>query len=518
MGNRITRRSFLKKNICLGLASTIPEYYTLDYLSKDNINNQGTDTVPLIMTGRRQLFADDVMLAYTLGIQRKCHPAGKQDHPVLEPDKSWEYVEQEGVKYPYASVYGTVLRDDITGLFRMWYNVNKKICYAESSDGMNWHKPELGQLGPNNIINLFDFHSPSIILDIKDTDPGKRYKAIGSKEGFSKEGISRLKSKFSSSEWYTRRHAYSAAYSPDGLEWTMYPEPVLLGMDTITLAQDPLNGEYLAFHKQTQDPRSFGRQIFLSFSRDMQSWSDTELAMATDETDHEEARKLQGGTHSEIYNMSAFYYESQWLGLITLFRCIGEPLVNGKAQPGQKGIIDARLVHSRDGRTWHRCSDRSPVIPTGPHKYDAGLVYGVCNTPVIIGDEMWIYYAASTDIHCGTDPGKRVSIGHASWRIDGMVSLQAGETEGIIETVLLTPQGKKLSVNADVSKGQLLAEILDENGKVIRGYEKQNSIPLFKNAVCQYVHWKNKETLPRHRIFRLRFYLINGDLYSYKIE
>ena len=99
-----------------------------------------------------------------------------------------------------------------------------------------------------------------------------------------------------------------------------------------------------------------------------------------------------------------------------------------------------------------------------------------------------------------------------------MVSLQAGETEGIIETVLLTPQGKKLAVNADVLKGQLLAEILDENNNIIQGYEKQNCIPLIKDAVCQPVRWIKKETLPRQKNIRLRFYLINGDLYSYKIE
>ena len=516
MKNQISRRKFIRNSAGLGLSliggSSISAFSNTILVP----NKHGEVTI--LKKGEKQLFADDVMIAYKSGIERKCHAAKKLGKPVLEGDKPWEYVESEGVKIPYAGIYGTVLRDEKTGRFRMWYNVYKKICYAESTDGVNWEKPVLGQLGTTNMINLFDFQSPSFILDKMETDPAKRYKAIGSKEGFSKEIIDRLKSKFRFSESYHRNFAYCAAYSADGLSWTMYPDPILMGMDTITLAQDPLTGEYLAFHKQTQDPRSFGRQVFLSTSKDILSWSNTELVMATDEIDHIEARKLEGGTHSEIYNMSAFYYAGQWLGLITIFRCIGEPLVNGKAKAGQKGIIDVQLVHSRDGCKWQRCSDRSPVIPAGPYGYDKGMVFGVCNTPVIVGDEMWMYYSASTDIHCGSSPEKKISIARAAWRLDGMVSLCAGDSEGIIETVPFNQQGTKLYVNADVSKGQLCAEILDEGGKVIPGYEKASCQPLNGSSVHQSVIWKNSGNLPRGKTIRLRFYLTHGKLYSYTIE
>ena len=518
MKNQISRRKFIQNSAGLGLGYSLIAGSSIAAFSNNITGKNKHGEAPIIKKGEKQLFADDAMIAHKSGIERKCHAAKKLEKPVLEGDKPWEYVEQEGVKIPYAGIYGTVLRDEANGLFRMWYNVYKKTCYAESTDGVNWKKPVLGQVGATNMINLFDFQSPSFILDKMETDSAKRYKAIGSKEGFSKEIIDRLKAKFKFSESYHRNFAYCAAYSSNGLDWKMFPEPVLLGMDTITLAQDPLSGEYLAFHKQTQDPRSFGRQVFLSTSMDMQSWSDTELAMATDEIDHEQARKLEGGTHSELYNMSAFYYANQWLGLITLFRCIGEPLVNGKAKAGQKGIIDIQLVHSRDGRKWQRCSDRSPVILAGPHGYDKGMVFGVCNTPVIVGDEMWMYYSASTDIHCGSSPEKKVSIARAAWRIDGMVSLCAGDTEGIVETVPFNQQGTKLYVNADVSQGQLCTEILDEYGKVIPGYEKANCQPLQEDAVSHSVIWKNSDNLPRGKTIRLRFCLTHGNLYSYTIK
>ena len=146
------------------------------------------------------------------------------------------------------------------------------------------------------------------------------------------------------------------------------------------------------------------------------------------------------------------------------------------------------------------------------------MVFGVCNTPVIVGDEMWMYYSASTDIHCGSSPEKKVSIARAAWRLDGMVSLCAGDTEGIVETVPFNQQGTKLYVNADISQGQLLVEILDEGGRVIPGYEKANCQPLQENVVSHSVIWKNSDNLPRGKTIRLRFCLTHGNLYSYTIK
>ena len=56
-------------------------------------------------------------------------------------------------------LYGTVLRVD--GKFRMWYvgtrNSSKpRVCYAESDDGLQWERPELGicEFGGNKNNNI----------------------------------------------------------------------------------------------------------------------------------------------------------------------------------------------------------------------------------------------------------------------------------------------------------------------------------------------------------------------------
>ncbi len=518
-----TRRPFPAKSklICFGCAIALaPALFA----------ETGNSTVPVVNKGEKQLFVDDVMIGNTQCVTRVTHPAKKLEHPVLQAEMPWEKKMRDGVPDNRVNIYGTVLRDEKTGAFRMWYAQANGVLYATSTDGIRWERPILNIVGETNKTNL-KLHSPSIIYDSFESDPKKRYKAIGClSNGLDEARLQKLKEKFELVDWYrdpTHRFYY-AAYSADGLNWTYYPEPVLLGCDTITLSQDPETGEYLAFHKRLHDPRvkKGQRQVFLSVSKDMEKWSEPQPVMVTDEIDDKTARLLPGGTHSEFYNLSAFPYAGQWLGCVTHFRRIEAPGSDkaGPVAPENEmkstadGIIDVQLVHSRDGRTWSRCSDRTPIIPLGPHSYDSGTILGLCNSPVIVGDEMWMYYTAMTTSHAGTLPKKELSIARAAWRIDGMVSLQAKESPGVIETVSFTPEGKNLLVNADIDKGRLMVEVLDADGKVIDGYGKESSVIQNQDSAKLEVKWKDAANLPAGIPIRLKFYLENGDLYSYAIH
>ncbi len=518
---KINRRLFLGKSSCVGLGYSIIPSLTFSGTASACTSRSRFSHIPVLGKGVKQLFTDDVMIANINGLERKIHACNKLERPVLEADMPWEQGEEyNGRRDRRVYIYGTVLRDENSGIFKMWYSRYKSVYFATSEDGVNWERPVIDQLGDNNMIRLFDFHSPSFILDKFDPDPAKRYKAIGSvKGGISESDMNELKSKFRSAESYTGSSAYWAAYSADGLNWFKYPKPALFSSDTITLSQDPQTGEYLAFHKIGKDPRVTGRQVFLSVSNDMENWSEPEPVMVTDETDHQQARLLESGTHSEFYNMSAFPYGNQWLGLVTHFRRTGEPLV--KKNPFQsmaEGPIDVQLVHSRDGRKWERCSDRSPVIPLGPYPYDRGSILGVCNSPVIVGDEMWMYYTAMTTTHGGYLPDKEMSIARAAWRLDGMVSLHSGKSPGIMETMPFIPNGNSLFVNADVSKGTLRIELLDDKGRIIKGYGKDDCKVITVNNINQKVVWSQKEKIPAGKPLSFRFYLDNGDLYSFMAE
>ena len=515
-----TRRTFLNKSFGLGIACGMSSGSLLGFTSSGCGSNQQNQQIRLLKKGEKQLVVDDVMISRLIDVRRRTHAAAKLERPVLEADMSWEQGDEyNGKRDRRIYIYGTVMRDKDSGTFRMWYNRMSGNYYATSNDGVNWQRPGLGQPGENNMIRL-EAHSPSIIRDEFDADTSKMYKAIGYVRGHSEEAISKLKKKFRTDwSWYTGNGAYCAWYSADGLNWERYPEPVLLCGDTITLSQDPMTGEYLAFHKIGGDPRVMGCQVFLSISKDMQNWTDPEPVMVTDDIDHEQARLLERGTHSEFYNMSAFPYGNQWLGLVTHFRRTGEPLAKGPGQSQSEGPIDVQLVHSRDGRKWERCSDRSPVIQLGPHHYDSGSILGVCNAPVTVGDEMWMYYTAMTTTHGGYLPDKMMSIARAAWRLDGMVSLRADGNTGIIETVPFVPEGCNLFVNADCREGKFGVEVLDVNGKVIKGYGKNDCQKYKPDAIKQSIRWnKRKEILPKGIPICLRFCLEKGDLFSYVID
>ncbi len=448
-----------------------------------------------------QLFVDDALLAAKTGVVRRAHACRKLPQPVLVPDKPWE---QDGIDRR-VYIYGTVLRDAQTGTFRMWYNRLATVLYATSDDGIDWDRPALGlvefQGSKENNILLQRMHSPSVVDDAHEADPSRRYKMLGCGRG--------------------RQPGYYTAYSADGLVWNLYPKnPVLSSSDTITLSQDPATGEYLAFHKRHGDPRTrpVARQVYLSVSNDMQTWSEPELVMMPDEIDHAQTRELEGGTHSEFYNMSAFPYGGQWLGLVTHFRRTGRPPGKGPGQSPADGPIDVQLVHSRDGRTWHRCSDRSPVIPNGPHPYDAGCILGVANAPVVVGDELWVYYTAITTTHGGYLPEKEITVALAKWRLDGFVSLDAGEEPGTVETVPLRFEGDRLTVNADASEGSLAVEVLDAEGQPIPGYTRTDCTPVLGDNLRHEVGWKQQRRLPADRPVRLRFHLHNTKLFSYRVD
>ena len=448
----------------------------------------------------RNIFVDDELIEARNGVERQMHAATKLDDPVMVGDRPWESAEGDRRIY----VYGTVLAAPEGG-YRMWYNhASGHVLYAVSEDGIVWEKPALGLVEyegstDNNILPI-RLHSTSVVED--DTGGDARYKMLGN----GKEGV----------------RGYFVAHSPDGLDWHLYPRnPVIEGSDTCTLAFDREAGEYLAFHKLSHDYRGHRRRlVYLATSTDMQSWSDPVLVMAPDETDDAMTR-AEGGICSQFYNMSAFAYGGQWLGLVTHFRYNGpppgfDPDNTRQAESPHDGPIDVQLVHSRDGRAWHRTDDRSPVIANGPHRYDAGSILGVSNTPLIVGDEIWCYYTAITTTHAGHIPAKEITIARASWRIDGWVSLHAGADSGFVETVALRPGGSTLRLNAAASSsGEVLAEVLDEHGRALAGYAASDCVPLTGDDPRAVLRWRSHDTLPRDRQLKIRFHLQHAHLYSW---
>jgi len=457
---------------------------------------------PIVVGAETQIFVDDLLIASRSGVVRQVHPCRKLDRPVMEPEKRWERADNDERIY----VYGTVLRDEPTGLLRLWYNRGGRVMLATSADGVRWDRPALGlyqQFGSKENNVVFDhFTSPSIIRDDGESDPAQRYKMLGCYSGKT-----------------AALRGYCVAFSADGLRWQLYPQnPVLPGGDTCTVTQDPRTGEYLAFFKRFETHREQKRRlVYLATSRDMQQWSTPTLVMAPDEIDDRQTQ-AEGGRYSQFYNMSVFPYGGQFLGLVTHFRYTGLPAEKGPGQSPDDGPIDVQLVHSRDGRQWQRCDDRQPVIPNGPHDYDQGCILGVTNGPVAAGDELWLYYTAITSTHGGSLPTKRITIARAAWRRDGFVSIRFPATGGELVTKPLLLAGNRLIINVCNPQGGGRVEIQDAEGRPLEGYRLADCAEIREDKIEHAVSWRLGSDLSAllQKPIRLRFVLRDADLFAFR--
>lgn len=452
------------------------------------------------------LFADDSGVAASSGVVRTVHPARTRPAPVLEPELPWE-----GSR---VYVYGSVYYDEPAKRLAMWYlghphrdaqgkevrvpgfrkGKGDVVLYATSQDGLRWERPALGlhrfqDSKANNIV--FDLHSPSVLLDVQEKDPAKRYKLLGSRAG-----------------------AYFAAISADGLNWTRYPNdsPILTASDNISLAQDPFTGEYLAYHRRPS--ASKGRCVWLSRSADFQTWSKPEFVFGGDAEDNAWVRNP--GERTEVNNLSVFPHAAGFLGMPTIFHVLANREASQVApgQSGTDGIVDVQLITSADGTRWQRSQPRVPVIARGaPGRFDAGTILGVSSTCVHVGEETWVYYTALTTSHGAPIPPKRNAIGRAEWRRHGFVSLDAGEN-GRVETKPLRLGAPALIVNANAQGGEVRVALLEADGRAIEGYALEDSEPLRADNTRWTARWRANSSVPTDRTVRVIIAMKQARLFS----
>ena len=148
---------------------------------------------PLKIGKRKQLFVDDYIVAETSNVARRLGTVTKEAQPLMVPNER---------EYPlYFGVYSTVLRDD--SKFKMWYLATNMpdydIGYAESEDGIQWKRLNVGKDGRDNFV--FRGHGFSCFIDPNEKDPNHKYKgAYGPHRSMGK------KSEGDSSRPFSRRH------------------------------------------------------------------------------------------------------------------------------------------------------------------------------------------------------------------------------------------------------------------------------------------------------------------------
>src|SRR5262249_33191180 len=120
----------------------------------------------------------------------------------------------------------------------------------------------------------------------------------------------------------------------------------------------------------------------------------------------------------------------------------------------------------------------------------------------------------------GVSPDSGGSTGLATLRRDEFASMDAGESEGVLETRPVRFSGTRLFVNVDDPEGELRVEALDVRGRVLEPFSGDRSATVRADRTAVEVRWKGTADIARAagRPVRLRFHLRKGRLYSFWVS
>ena len=440
----------------------------------------------------RQLFVDDFLVEETT-LTRTYHAATYfEGNPLLKPDRPWE----ADSKFPTAMVFSDgVWHDPADGLFKMWYmgGYTDGTCYATSTDGVHWEKPELDVVPGTNIVHQVGRDSGTVWLDLRDPDPARRFKML-------------------LFQWPEGAGCYTLYASPDGIHWG---DPIARtgpAGDRGTFFYNPFRDRWV-YSIREYVPATVGRCRRYTENPDVIEAAKWEAGQATYwvGADRLDPIRPETGTPCELYNLDCVGYESLLLGLFSIWR--GQP--NDRAKPN-----DIVLGYSRDGFNWHR-PVRTPFIPVSERYGDWNWanVQSAGGCCLVVGDELWFYVSGRAGVQGSTGSGV-CATGLAKLRRDGFASMDAPEeAEGVLTTRSVRFSGKHLFVNADVDTGELRVEVLDEAGDVIKGFGRAACKPLRADGTRLPVTWGDRGLGKlAGKPVRFRFHLSGGSLYAFWVS
>lgn len=428
-----------------------------------------------------QLFLDRVLVRSAERVSFTQHAAEKHPlNPLVKADRPWEGWRLE--------IYGNVIYDAQEKLFKMWYlgeapnyfgpspdgpSADNPTLYATSTDGINWKKPLVGTIpaanGSRHNAILAATHLASVIKDVDDPDPSKRYKMI----------------------CYIHdprpSRGYHTMVSPDGIRWTQFStHPICPGGDVITGYFDERRRLYVALAKIETMFRGYRRRVFyLITSTDFVAWTPPELVLYPDLRDDagslariEEVRYALDVADDPRLMRTEFY----GIGFYPLEACtVGFPWVftiNNNARYGnQEGPFELQLAVTRDLKNWERPFRLPCLIRGQPGEWDSGL-FVTQSRAISVGDEVWLYYGGSNYIHgtpCiyrsqGTGRGTKYtgSIGLAKWKLNRFVSVDGGVERGTLTIIPRRLLGRPAGDQRQVARGwQHLGRIAGPGGPAI---------------------------------------------------
>ncbi len=492
---------------------------------------------PININTRRELFVDDYLIEEMSGTTHlKLHHPRPQE-VVLETDKPWE-----GNMCNFITVFHQ--EDRYCMYYKSWsVDLNRskgdhgsglksgpmRVCYAESDDGIHWHRPSVELMeqnahpGNNIVYEGVDSEQKGShgFAPFKDPNPKcaeeRRYKAVGA-------------------ELHATKGDLWAASSADGINWTlMSEEPILVQgedgkFDSQNLAfWDRTRGEYRIYFRDYTDapeiPPGRCRAIKTATSPDFIHWSEPEWL------------RYPGAPTEQLYTNQIMPYPRAphiFVGFPTRYvERTWSPAMENLPEPDHRqrrrevnerfgaALTDGLFMSSRDGRSFRRWGEaflRPGAQKRGNWAYgDNYQSWGLIETPSALDGAPSEYSFFATENYWRQPTRfRRYSI-----RKDGFVSCHAPLDTGEIVTKPLRFSGQRLHLNMSTSAaGSVQIEIRDARNRPVDGYTLDDCDPIIGDELDRTVTWKGNghlQNLPGKPV-RLRFVMKDADVYSFVFE
>lgn len=449
---------------------------------------------------RRELFLDRSLIEKLSGEASLKLQTPRDEGIVLKFDQPWE---------KRFCGYITVLHDP--PLYRMYYhgwladsNTPQEIptvtCYAESTDGKTWIKPELGmvELFGSKANNVLRKGGPYTInfAPFVDRRPGapasERFKALAGTDG---SGLVPF-------------------VSADGKDWRYLVERAVLkienGFDSLNVPfWSEHEGQYVAYVRKNVNGM---RRVARATSSDFLNWTTPELMEYGD-----------APIENLYVNQTQPYFRAPhiFVGLAARFMYQKKVL-----SPTQAAAFGAFPGYESD------CSEGVLISTRGGNRYDRTFMEGFLRPTLDPGD--WLSrtnYPANgvaptgpTEMSFYANHHYSTLTAHVrrySLRVDGFSSANGSYRGGEVLTKPLVFRGKRLLLNfATSAAGSLQAEVQDAMGKPLPNFTLADSMVLAGNTIEQAVSWKTGDNLTSlaDRPVRIRFVLKDADLFSFQFR
>ena len=467
--------------------------------------------------------------ALKLGVVKK-RPA----NPVLKDELPWEI---DG-----SHMFANVVLDPDDRLYKCWYysrikKIKKNITpgpeatkqigkrtsfallYATSKDGIRWDKPKLKfylyKGKPTNIIS-FGTVEAGVYRDPYDPNPQRRYKMLSN--SIESPG--------------GRLHT---SFSADGIHWSQHKDTkISTSADSHNhVFWNPQAREYVAISRAFSHGKMgydldcktipwlggfvVGQRVVIrSTSKDFVKWSAPEIVFE------------YGHTRRQIYAMPSFYTHGIFLGLPMIYdtnQSYEKRLKEEKLTPelevelkdaGTSMRIWPGLTSSPDTKNWSWVDQRGKaLIPLSedPESVEWGMIFAAFS-PIILDDEIRIYYSAQKKRHDFWQPGW---LGLATLRADGWAGYEPKDEskDAVVETQAIVCNGRTLSLAADAENGSIVVTLKDAKGNALT-----ESLPLSGSKPYMPVQWKKGFKLLAHKgkHVRLGFKINHAKLYAFKFD